>query len=230
MFRIIYHLIFLGSLLLLPQAGKSIDHPSSFNINQEKWKQLTNDKAFDYKTEIEATPKKTQPSQNYLSKILKSIIDFFSSPAGRWLVWLILAGIIIYAIIRIVLGNRGMFAKAPKKIKETTSLNELPVSEDLLSTDWEEKIQLAFQQGEYRLAVRYSYLALLQYLQAHQQIIYRPEKTNQEYYYELKNVSVKPHFRQLTRQYEYCWYGNHPVEEKQLSGYLEEFKLMKSKV
>ncbi len=82
------------------------------------------------------------------------------------------------------------------------------------------------QANEARLAIRYSYMLLLQLLQQKGQIQYRPDKTNYEYYHEL-NETYKKDFRILTRQYEYAWYGNFEVAEDSYRRYMDTFNHLK---
>lgn len=80
--------------------------------------------------------------------------------------------------------------------------------EDIATTNWETLLQQALNNNELRLAVRYRYMWLLQLLQHQGLIQYRNDKTNYEYYTELNDTSYKQPFKQLSRQYEYVWYGH----------------------
>ena len=83
--------------------------------------------------------------------------------------------------------------------------------EDITTINWERLLQQARDNNDTRLAIRYTYMWLLQLLQERQLILYRNDKTNYEYYTELNDTSYKQPFKQLSRQYEYAWYGRYAI-------------------
>jgi hypothetical protein len=86
------------------------------------------------------------------------------------------------------------------------------------AAEWEEAWNLDVEQaenlfdkavgeGNFRLAIRLSYLSNLRLLIDRQLVKPSPEKTNKEYARELQSASLAPLFRQITRVYETVWYG-----------------------
>ena len=146
------------------------------------------------------------------------------------IVWVLLFLLIGFALFRILSADRTGLFKRRKEQPEDEGNDQEVLTEDMLHTNWEEYIDKATREGNTRMAVRYSYMMLLQLLQKRQLIQYRTDKTNYDYYYELANTNLKTPFRQLTRQYEYAWYGNYPIQEEAYQEYLNTFNNLKSQL
>ena len=127
----------------------------------------------------------------------------------RILAFLII-GFVIYMIVRIIINKEGgwLFGKSSNKIK----ISEL-VEENIHTTDFDKLIQKAKNDNEYRTSIRYYYLWLLKSLSDKQIIEWDIEKTNSDYYYEIKNESKKAEFQLLSYIYEYCWYGEFDINQ-----------------
>lgn len=148
----------------------------------------------------------------------KAVGDFFSSlfdsrdhegnitPFGIFMRVLAFAiiGFVIYMIVRIIINKEGgwIFGKSSNTIK----VSEL-VEENIHTTDFNLLIQKAKNENEYRTSIRYYYLWFLKSLSDKQIIEWDIEKTNSDYYYEIKNETTKSEFQFLSYIYEYCWYG-----------------------
>jgi hypothetical protein len=119
--------------------------------------------------------------------------------------FLILAvGAIIFFIMKLLgmdMGNLllGKSRKTPLAYTEST--------ENIHEINFDEEIEKAIANHNYRLAVRLLYLRSLKQLSDNGLIQWQPEKTNSVYVYELNNPSVRQSFVSLTRQFEYVWYG-----------------------
>ncbi|MHA6280716.1 DUF4129 domain-containing protein [Salinimicrobium sp. CAU 1759] len=69
-------------------------------------------------------------------------------------------------------------------------------------------IERAVASENYRLAVRYHFLYLLQQLSREEIVVYDPAKTDEEYVLEIKDKELQGIFRKLSRIYDYVWYGD----------------------
>ena len=105
-----------------------------------------------------------------------------------------------------------------------------PGEEDLYGSNWEALLQKTMRNNDTRMSVRYYYMWLLQLLQESQLIQYRTDKTNHEYYMELKEDSCRQPFRQLSRQYEYAWYGNYPLSSDAFRDYINLFNNLRNQM
>ena len=88
----------------------------------------------------------------------------------------------------------------------------------------QELIDAALKAQNYRLAVRFYYLFLLQKLAQKDIIDWQVQKTNADYVYEIKNEVLRTDFTRLTRIYDFIWYGNFEVSQNAFSKAEQEFK------
>lgn len=135
----------------------------------------------------------------------------FQLPGGllQFLMYGVL-GIIIVLIIIFIIKNAGgiYFGKEKNKIKYDTS--DESGEEDLEqigNNNFELLIQKAKSEGDYRKAVRYYYLWVLQKLTDRNLIKWDKDKTDHDYLLELKNHTIKEDFSTNTYIYDYTWYG-----------------------
>ena len=88
--------------------------------------------------------------------------------------------------------------------------NVVTLSEDehiIKNEDIQELIKKALANENYRLAIRYYYLYILQLLSERELIDWQQQKTNDDYMVELSDSSFKNDFGKATLLYDYVWYG-----------------------
>ncbi|WP_245328349.1 DUF4129 domain-containing protein [Hymenobacter aquaticus] len=95
------------------------------------------------------------------------------------------------------------FGRAPRR----SPLPYDAAAENIHALDFNALLAEAEAAGNYRLAVRLGYLAVLKQLTDRGLIQWQPEKTNHDYLRELTARPLRPAFRELTQQFEYVWYG-----------------------
>jgi len=78
--------------------------------------------------------------------------------------------------------------------------------------DLDSWLNKAIAEGNYRLAIRFEYLKILQQLSFYKLIDWQVQKTNLDYYNELRNIQLKPIFKESTQLYDRVWYGNFDVD------------------
>ena len=207
------------------QTETSADEPAR-NITASEWKELTNDKDFSYRDKVEH--EEIKPIENSaLTRFIRALASFLTSTGGRILMWSLLLLVVAYAVYKLVIGERGgIFGKRSQKGNE----EETAVIEDINETNWEKLLDSAAKEGDLRMAVRYSYMLLLQVLEQSELIQYRNDKTNYQYASELADTPYKQPFRQLSRQYEYTWYGNFPISDSSYREYMDTLMTLKNKL
>ncbi len=67
--------------------------------------------------------------------------------------------------------------------------------------------------GDFRLALRFGFLALLRMLRQKELIRWQAQKTNQDYLNETLDSDFYPHFRESVQWYEFTWYGGFELSE-----------------
>lgn len=138
-------------------------------------------------------------------------------PLGRrtWvqtLLWILIIGGFAGAIMwYLAESNVGLFRKKKSPGPGSQFPDEMP--EDIFSINYQQEIDKATAQGNYRVAVRLMYLRLLKELSDRHIIKYKQDKTNLDYLVQLHSTPYYRPFFRLTRHFEYSWYGHFEVEE-----------------
>ncbi|CCH56190.1 hypothetical protein BN8_05510 [Fibrisoma limi BUZ 3] len=107
---------------------------------------------------------------------------------------------------------------------QATDLDYETLSENIHAINFDEAIDAAVAQRNFRLAVRLLYLKTLKQLTDQEWITYKPDKTNRQYVYELAGSPLQADFEALTQQFEYVWYGDFPVDEARYAQISSEFR------
>lgn len=133
------------------------------------------------------------------------------------LIWAIIIGGFASVIIWFLISsNVKIFSKKAKTIQGSDQ-----VPENIFEINYNEEINNAMREGNYRLAIRLHFLRLLKNLAEKNAIHYKEDATNFDYLGQLKDSSYYNGFFKVTRYYEYAWYGGFAVNE-------ELFKTIKS--
>lgn len=100
------------------------------------------------------------------------------------------------------------------------------ISEDdnIEENDYDQLLQLAIRNRDFRLATRYYYLSLLKNLSQKKLIEYHKDKTNSEYLFELKDKKMRSSFSYLSYIYSYVWYGEFSVDETKFATIEEKYQ------
>lgn len=216
--------IFCLLLLTTPETAYCDNIPVARTIAPAKWQELTTSKDFYYKDEQELVKPEKPRSPGMLQKLLGFLAALFSG--GVLLFWLLLAAALVFVVYKLFISKDSfIFGKSKKTLKDDSP--PPPDDEDITTTNWELLLQQAVARNDVRMAVRYSYMWLLQLLQQREMIQYRTDKTNYDYYTELNDTRYKQPFKQLSRQYEYAWYGQLPVSVAGYNQYIDLFNKVK---
>lgn len=142
-------------------------------------------------------PKKEEPKPS------KSV---FNQDWLQNLLWIIILcsfiGVVIWYLAS---SNVALFRRESKTIATDDEAGEIP--DDIFSIGYEKEITKAVAAGNFRLAVRLWYLRTLKELSDRSLIAYRPEKPDGDYVLSLYGSRYYRDFFQLTRAFEYTWYG-----------------------
>ena len=131
-----------------------------------------------------------------------------TSPFGKILMYTLIIAAIVYTVLKITQTN------SMQLLRKSESNTDYEVfEEDIHSIPFEEQIQKALDEKNYKLAVRLNYLSALKKLSDANLISWSPGKSNHEYIYELSDKRVKEDFMDLSRLFEYSWYGGFDVEK-----------------
>ncbi len=170
---------------------------------------MKSDREFLYANDPNFWKKEPPPDPGPLFKL----IDWMSKSAlMRWILYLFLGAVIIFALYQIMVVND--FFIFSRKKKGGDGSEDIP-PEELASRNLDDMLNRAMAAGDYRLATRLLYFKTLQFLHSRNIIQLNAKSTNQDYIRQTQKTNRGNHFRQLTRIYEYAWYGEYAVSEQQ---------------
>lgn len=128
----------------------------------------------------------------------------------------VVAGVLLYILLR----NWKRKKTEETAVDESGAVSESALSDDPMSAlsrppeGWASIADQLAARGQFREAIRHLYLALLSRLHRDGAIDYDPTCSNWEYLSAFKGPSdLKPPFRELTRRFDFVWYGNLDASE-----------------
>jgi len=103
--------------------------------------------------------------------------------------------------------------------------------ENIEDVDIQTLLERARAEGNFRMAVRLHYLALLKRLHELNMIAWKKDKTNRDYLSELfANGFHFEEIRKLTNSYEAVWYGEYPVHAEAFRHLSAQFESVYTKM
>lgn len=143
----------------------------------------------------------------------------FSLPTGlfQFLMYAALA-IIILLVIYFIIKNAGgfSFGREKKKINFSSSAEQaLEDTDHIENNDFQKLIQKAKSENDFRRAIRYYHLWVLQSLADKKLIRWNRDKTDYDYFKELGQNAIKEDFSHGIYVYDYIWYGNFQINPKE---------------
>ena len=196
-----------------------------------QWQQATSSEAYSYRDKREYIKKGEPPREEVPGwiRFIEKFFRFLASSTGKLMLWIAFALIVGYIAYRVIAGRGGLFGQRDRKQSGPAEDTDNVSEQGLLENDWEARLHAALGAGDQRLAIRYSYMHLLQAMQERGLIAYRPDKTNTGYYRELTE-SMKQPFRAVSRQYEYAWYGNFLPDPAAMESYMQTYSGLKKSI
>lgn len=223
-----YYLLILLILTLTNQGLKATNaEPRQFD--KSSWKEIVRDA--DYTEHFkESKPKK--PKKPKTEQALQSENNLLSGsvPAiAKVLLYILIIGILAFLIFLILKKGFKSFGEKVPEQKLATIIQNL--EDNLHRTDFDDLLEQAINQGEFRLAVRIFYLRVIKQLSDKGRIKWKREKTNGQYVREMSDKTEGLQFALLTTIYEQVWFGDYGVSPEKFglikvhfNKFLEELK------
>jgi hypothetical protein len=143
----------------------------------------------------------------------------------KTLVWTVIIISMIAVVIWFLLSSNIRFFRKPSAI--VSSDEEETFTEDIFAVDFEREIKKAVESKNYRQAIRMFYLRTLRDLSHLSLIDYKHERTNSEYLAQLAGTNYYRPFFQLTRDFEYVWYGQFDLSFEAFQQVKDDFSKFK---
>ena len=150
--------------------------------------------------------------------------ELLGNEGGNSLLKIVMWVFVILALTFFLLKVIGMdaFSFFGKKNRDKGLGYEI-LEENLHTINFNEAIDKAVQQKNYRLAVRLLYLQTLKRLTDNGLINWQLNKTNRQYVQELQQGPLGASFSGLTKSFEYAWYGDFPLVKEEFDIVRNEF-------
>ena len=211
--------IFFSGLAVFAGQGEPVV-PSSeqeqlipLEFDEQKLDELRKDPEFDYTEQAKADSWWTKFKryvrmqwQRFLNWLFgdyeaSSLLAFFLELLP-YILLVGLGGLILYLFSKMnpAASLLGPSKKAKISLHEEEEIIRFGNIRDLIST--------AVQEGNYRLAIRYHFLYVLQQLSEKGVVHYNPSKTDEDYLAEISAEDLKISFEKISRIYDFIWYGD----------------------
>ena len=178
----------------------------------ERLQELRGQREFQYR---EGKPANTDSFWGrLLAWLLRQFSSIFDTQGGRtaWdtVFYVLMGALLVFAALKLLqVDITKVFGRAARSLPLAYETGQ----ENIHELNFAEALAQAEAAGNLRLAVRLGYLQLLKQLTDRDLIDWQPDKTNQAYLRELEasRPGARSAFAELTRQFEYTWYGELPV-------------------
>ncbi|WP_204346527.1 DUF4129 domain-containing protein [Psychroserpens algicola] len=127
--------------------------------------------------------------------------------------YIVLLLLVVFFIVKAIMNKEGNWVFGKSSDKSIIPVTDIETN--IYQTDFQSLIKSAESENNYRLAIRYYYLWLLKILSEAEIIDYDVEKTNSDYYLEIKKEATKKEFSYTSYLYNYIWYGEFDIDELQ---------------
>jgi hypothetical protein len=165
-------------------------------------------------------PKKREPEKTPWQE---NLFRFLSGNWFRYFLYVLMGGILAYALYRILKENNwDIFSRTARGKKGAGATEE----EALAPEDISALLRDALAAGDYRMSVRYLFLQTLHRLGEKGMIRYHLQGTNQEYLGQMRDQPQAAAFRYLSNAYDHVWYGEFMLNAQQferLHQYFQDF-------
>ena len=151
--------------------------------------------------------------------------EMFSTKTGttflllfKWVLIIAGLGLIIFLLLKTDI--RFLFYKKSK----SGNIDFSEITEDIHKIDFDKQIDEAIAKKDFRKAVRLYFLKILKSLSDKNLIDWKPDKTNYDFYVELKEQNCQNDFRSVSVLYDYVWYGDFSLNENEFKTAAQQFR------
>jgi len=173
----------------------------------------------------------------WLGRVVKRMLSFIFDDIGpavgvlaaivKAIPWIVL-GLLLFFILKFFLKVN---TRNATDVIETIPSIQLTNDEELINNmQLNELIAQAIQVKDYRLAVRFYYLLILQKLTDKELIVWQQEKTNEDFIREVAKLKIASDFTEITQLYDFVWYGNFDINEPEFLKATTLFNTLKNKI
>ncbi|MBW1295960.1 DUF4129 domain-containing protein [Aquimarina litoralis] len=198
-------------------------------FNRDEIEKLKEEDDFDY-TEYEEPDNIWTQFKRWVGQLWSRFLKWIFGAGeitGFWAVLLKLLPYIIIIGVLFLLGWLFMKVNPRDMLFEKQEPPQIILSEDediIQNQNIQDLIEQALKEHNYRLAIRYYYLSVLKKLSDTELIAWESQKTNTDYLKELQDTSLKQKFQNITRLYDFIWYGSFEIDQTSFRQAEQKFK------
>ena len=196
-----------------------IDSSENFEARQlpKDFKEKYEGDEYNYDVSIEETLSIYERFMRWLVNVIARI--FKATPEGTGNVLSVIfkilgIGLLLFVLSKILMyfvNKEGNFLFG--RSSDSIIIEAKNVEQNIHTTNFNSLIKEALANNDFRLAIRYHYLQVLKTLSKKGKIEWDTEKTNYDYYRELKDKDIKKQFQYISYIYDYCWYGEFEIKD-----------------
>lgn len=188
-------------------------------IDQSELETFKGNSDFDYEVVKNTVPDWWIAFKNWMSNLVLRFFELLfgvEQAAGAFNTFLkilpyLLLAILVFILIKFFINVNARTIGYRNKNEALVTLSE---DEHIIKNeDIQKLIQQALANKNYRLAIRYHFLHTLRLMDKKEVIVWELQKTNADYQREIESIALKKPFAQITRLYEYIWYGDFPIDD-----------------
>lgn len=146
--------------------------------------------------------------RRFWSRFFKSLGKGLSSEIFQYIIIIVAAAGVIYFILKSQFAN--VIRKEPTEKRSYVEELDIRVSENVLEEKWKH----AKNNKDWRNAIRYAYLISLKKLDEKKLIQWKEWKLSEDYVQELKHTEWKQDFTDMTKFFNYSWYGQGELHQE----------------
>lgn len=177
-------------------------------IGTERWNKVKQDRDFIYRYEKPEIKPKIEKASERRPPLL---VRIFSSEVFKVILSILAIGLVLFIIYKIF--ENGQFNYFKRHKQPVINAEDSNVNHSN-SEDLEAQLHLALQKNDFRTAVNLMYRQTIQQLHTQQLIELEPDKSNWAYVQEYEKHRSNKEFAELTRYFDYIWYGSFPLTEE----------------
>ena len=211
--RVIYLIIFISTFNCIKATNDSC-----LKITDSQWEKKSKEK--NYIETYQEFEEKENKSGNSIKKMPTLDLGGF-----KYVFYLLIGGAILFILIKII---QNINASPAIDIDKDRVYTLAEVEDKILEVDLDRILAEALLDQDYRLALRINFLIIIKMLAVNGNIIWKKEKTNWEYFNEVKDKNIALKFKEIITPFETIWYGEHELNENQymrLQPMYESFKV-----
>lgn len=171
-------------------------------INQRSLDSLLQLKEYNYDRVIEEP---SSPILSWIGESLLSLLKFFGTKPGIFLLCLIL-------LVILVLAFKNKFNRKKKVPRPKANNSPISVDTDNSFQELNDQLSQALKEFDYRAAIRFQFIRIIKMLDNRKLIRFHIDKTNRDYLHALPK-EYQDDFALVAKIFDYAWYGNVMVDQ-----------------